>query len=86
MGLLHSSCDEVLLSYFSGFITVCSTGAPLYVQCVRGLLSSFSREIVSSFAGGGGPSFVAGGSFLVMAKDSSRVVVEDLVFLSSCDR
>ena len=85
MGLLHSSCDEVLLSYFSGFITVCSTGAPLYVQCVRGLLSSFSREIVSSFERGG-PSFVAGGSFLVMAKDSSRVVVEDLVFLSSCDR
>ena len=32
------------------------------------------------------PSFVDGGSFLVMAKDFSQVVVEDLVFLLSCDR
>ena len=31
------------------------------------------------------PSFVTGDSFLVMAKDSSQVV-EDLMFLSSCDR
>ena len=49
-------------------------------------LSSFGREILSSFGGGRAPSFIAGGSLLVMAKDSSRVVVEDLVFLSSCDR
>ena len=53
------------------------------------LLSRFGREILSSFAGGqggGAPSFVAGGSFLVMAKNSSQVVVEDLVFLLSSDR
>ena len=31
-------------------------------------------------------SFIAGGSFLVMANYSSRDVVEYLVFLSSCDR
>ena len=31
-------------------------------------------------------SFIAGGSFLVMTKDFSQVVVEDLVFLLSCDR
>ena len=29
MGLLHSSCDRLLLSYFSGFITVCGGGAPI---------------------------------------------------------
>ena len=29
MGLLHSSCVRLLLSYFSDFITVCGTGAPL---------------------------------------------------------
>ena len=31
-------------------------------------------------------SFITGGSFLVMANDCSRDVVEYLVFLSSCDR
>ena len=56
------------------------------MQCARGLLSSFGRETLYSFDEGRSPSFIAGGSFLVLAKDSSQVVVEDLVFLSSCDR
>ena len=56
------------------------------MQCARGLLSRFGREILSSFVKRVAPNFVSGGYFLVVAKDFSRVVVEDLVFLSSCDR
>ena len=46
----------------------------------------FAGESSPVLVGGEAPNFVAGGSFLVMAKNSSRVVVEGSVFLSSCDR
>ena len=88
MGLLHSSCDRLLL--------VTSVTSSLFVA--QGLLSRCSVPEGSSLdlagksspvlvcGGGGAPSFIAGGSFFVMAKDFSRVVVEELVFLLSCDR
>ena len=56
------------------------------MQCARELLSSFGREILSSFGGGGGsPSFISGGFFLVMAKDSSGLVVGPPLELSWAD-
>ena len=56
------------------------------MQCARELLSSFGREILYSFGGGGGsPSFISGGFFLVMAKDSSGLVVGPPLELSWAD-
>ena len=49
MGLLHSSCWRLVLSYFSGLVSICSRGPPLSAQCAVGLLSSLGRGILSSY-------------------------------------
>ena len=51
MGLLHCSCEELLLSYFRGLVSICNRGAPLYVHCAGGLYSSFGRRTLSNFGG-----------------------------------
>ena len=49
-GLLHSSCDRLISSYFRGLLSICGTVAPLWAQCAAGssiLLAGKSSPVLA---------------------------------------
>ena len=68
--MLLSACEGLLSSYFMGLASMCSRGAPLYMWCLAGQLSTYGKENLSSFGGG---------SSVTGASDSSHVAAKDSV-------
>ena len=67
--MLLSACEGLLSTYFMGLISMYIRGAPLYVWCLAGHLSTCGKGNLSSF-GGGSSVTGASGSSHVATKDS----------------